>query len=305
MRAYLLARLAQTALVVFLSLTAVFGLVRLTGDPVLLFMPTDIQAKDVEEFRQRLGFNDPVAVQYARFLGHAVRGDFGESLRYRRGALGLVLERLPATLLLAATAVVLTIVLAVPLGVVTAVRRGTLVDQVGTLLTVLGQAVPGFWLGLMMIFVFSVHLRWLPTGGTGGLANLVMPSVVLAAFFAARIARLTRSTVLDALGEEYVLTARAKGLGAARVIGKHALRNAAIPVVTLAGLEVGQLLGGAVITETIFAWPGLGRLTVQALLNRDFPVVLAAVFVTSVTYTLINLIVDLAYGGLDPRVRVA
>jgi peptide/nickel transport system permease protein len=201
--------------------------------------------------------------------------------------------------------VALTLVVAVPLGVVSAMRRDTLVDHAGTLVTVLGQAVPGFWLGLMLIYVFSVQLRWLPTGGTGGLANLVMPSLVLAAFFAARIARLTRSTVIDTLGEDYVLTARAKGLGSARVIGKHALRNAAIPVVTLAGLEIGQLLGGAVITETIFAWPGLGRLTVQALLNRDFPVVLAAVFVTSVTYTLINLVVDLAYGWLDPRVRLA
>ena len=304
MRAYVLSRLGQTALVVFLSLTAVFGLVRLSGDPVLLFMPTDIQAKDVDEFRQRLGFNDPLAVQYARFLGGAVRGDFGESLRYRRDALGLVLERLPATLLLAATAVVLTLLIAIPLGVVSAVRRDTFVDHVGALATVLGQAVPGFWLGLMLIYLFAVQLRWLPTGGTGGLAHLVMPTTVLAAFFAARIARLTRSTVLEALGEDYVLTARAKGLAASRVIGKHALRNAAIPVVTLAGLEIGQLLGGAVITETIFAWPGLGRLTVQALLNRDFPVVLAAVFVTSLTYTLINLAVDLAYGWLDPRVRV-
>jgi peptide/nickel transport system permease protein len=305
MRVYVLSRLAQAALVVFLSLTAVFGLVRLTGDPVLLFLPTDIQAKDVEEFRQRLGFNDPLAVQYGRFLGKAVRGDFGESLRYRRAALSLVLERLPATLLLAAVAVGLTLVVAVPLGVISAVRRGTLVDHLGTLAAVLGQAVPGFWLGLMLIYLFSVQLRWLPTGGTGGLAHLVMPSLVLTAFFAARIARLTRSTVLDALGEDYVLTARAKGLAATRVIGKHALRNAAIPVITLAGLEIGQLLGGAVIAETIFAWPGLGRLTVQALLNRDFPVVLAAVFVTSVTYTLINLLVDLTYGWVDPRVRVA
>src|SRR5438128_673027 len=224
MRAYVVSRLAQTALVVFLSLTAVFGLVRLSGDPVLLFMPTDIQAKDVDEFRQRLGFNDPLALQYARFLGGAVRGDFGQSLRYKQDALGLVLDRLPAT--------------------------------------------------------------------------------VLAAFFAARIARLTRSTVLEAIGEDYVLTARAKGLAASRVIGKHALRNAAIPVLTLAGLEIGQLLGGAVITETIFAWPGLGRLTVQALLNRDFPVVLAAVFVISATYTVINLLVDILYGWLDPRVRL-
>jgi len=303
-RAYVLSRLGQTALVVFLSLTAVFAMVRLSGDPVLLFMPMDIQAKDVNEFRQRLGFNDPLPVQYGRFLAGALRGDFGESLRYKQDALGLVLERLPATLLLAGASLLLTVGIALPLGVLSAVRRNSVLDHVGTVATVLGQATPGFWLGLMLIFVFSVKLRWLPTGGTGSLAHLAMPAVVLAAFFAARIARLTRSAVLDALGEDYVLTARAKGLGEGRVVGKHTLRNSAIPIVTLAGLEAGQLLGGAVITETIFAWPGLGRLTVQALLNRDFPVVLAAVFLVSVMYTLINLLVDLLYGWLDPRVRL-
>ncbi len=304
MRAYLLSRLAQTVLVVFLSLSAVFVMVRLSGDPVLLFMPMDIQAKDVNEFRERLGFNDPLPLQYARFVGGAARGDFGESLRYRRDALDLVLGRLPATLLLAATSWLLTMGVAVPLGVLSAVHRNTLLDHAGTVATVLGQATPGFWLGLMLIYVFSVKLRWLPTGGTGTPAHLVMPSIVLAAFFAARIARLTRSAVLDVLNEEYILTARAKGLGEARVIGKHTLRNSAIPIVTLAGLEAGQILGGAVITETIFAWPGLGRLTVQALLNRDFPIVIAAVFVISVTYTLINLAIDILYAWLDPRVRL-
>jgi peptide/nickel transport system permease protein len=304
MRAYIASRLAQTALVVFLSLSAVFAMTRLSGDPVLLFMPMDIQAKDVEEWRQRLGFNDPLAAQYARFMGGAVRGDFGESLRYRRDAFGLVLERLPATLQLAASALALTLVVAIPLGIVTAVRRDSWLDHLGTLATVLGQATPGFWLGLMLIYLFAVQLRWLPTGGTGGLAHLVMPSIVLAAFFAARVARLTRSAVLDILGEDYIRTARAKGLGEPGVVGKHTLRNSAIPIVTLVGLEAGQLIGGAVITETIFAWPGLGRLTVQALLNRDFPVVLAAVSVTSVVYTLLNLLVDLAYGWLDPRVRI-
>src|SRR5213594_2421226 len=286
MRAYALSRLAQTVLVVFLSLTAVFVLVRLSGDPVLLFMPMDIQTKDVNEFRERLGFNDPVPVQYVRFVAGAVRGDFGESLRYRRDALGLVLERLPATFLLAGTSLLLTMCVAVPLGVLSAVHRNTPLDHAGTVMTVLGQATPGFWLGLMLIFVFSVKLRWLPTGGTGSLAHLAMPSAVL-----------------DALGEDYVLTARAKGLGEGRVVGKHTLRNSAIPIVTLAGLEAGQLLGGAVVTETIFAWPGLGRLTVQALLNRDFPLVMAAVSFTSIVYTLMNLVVDLLYGWLDPRVR--
>ena len=180
----------------------------------------------------------------------------------------------------------------------TAVRRDTLVDHAGTLATVLGQATPGFWLGLMMIYLFAVQLRWLPTGGYGTLAQLIMPAVVLAAFYSARVARLTRSAMLEVLGEEYIKTARAKGLGEGRVIAKHTLRNAAIPIVTLAGLEAGQLLGGAVVTETIFAWPGLGRLTVQALLNRDFPVVMAAVSFTSVVYTLMNLV-------RRPRLRVA
>src|SRR5438034_7677340 len=278
-------------------------MVRLGGDPVLLFMPMDIQAKDVNEFRQRLGFNDPLPVQYARFVGGALRGDFGESLRYRRDAMGLVLERFPATLLLAGASLLLTLAVAVPLGVLSAVRRDGFLDHVGTISAVLGQATPGFWLGLMLIYLFSVQLRWLPTGGIGSAAHLVMPSIVLAAFYSARITRLTRSAVLEALGEDYVLTARAKGLAERRVVGKHALRNSAIPIVTLAGLEAGQLPGGAVVTATIFAWQGLGRLTVQALLNRDFPLVMAAVSFTSIVYTLMNLVVDLLYGWLDPRVR--
>jgi peptide/nickel transport system permease protein len=303
MRAYFISRLGQTLLVVFLSLTAVFFLARLGGDPVLLFLPMDIQAKDLNEFRQRLGFNDPLPVQYARFMSGAVRGDFGESLRYKQDALGLVLERMPATLRLGGAALLLTFCLAIPVGVVSAMKRGSVWDYLGMGGAVLGQAIPGFWLGLMLIYLFSVRLGWLPTGGTGGPLHYVMPVLVLGAFYAARMARLTRSSVLDTLGEDYILTARAKGLAELVVVGKHTLKNAAIPIVTLAGLETGQLLGGAVITETIFAWPGVGRLTVQALLNRDFPLVLAAVFVASLTYTLINLVVDLLYGWIDPRTR--
>ena len=301
MRAFVVSRVAQTLLVVFLALTAVFFLARLGGDPVLLFLPMDIQAKDVNEFRQRLGFNDPLPVQYGRFMAGAVRGDFGESLRYKQDALGLVLERLPATFRLGGLALLLTFCLAIPVGVISAMRRGSVWDYLGMGGTVLGQAIPGFWLGLMLIYLFSVRLGWLPTGGTGGLAHYVMPVLVLASFYAARIARLTRSSVLDVLGEDFILTARAKGLAELVVVAKHTLKNAAIPIVTLAGLETGQLLGGAVITETIFAWPGVGRLTVQALLNRDFPVVLAAVFVISLTYTLINFLVDVIYGWIDPR----
>ena len=301
MRAFVLSRLAQTVLVVFLALTAVFFLARLGGDPVLLFLPMDIQAKDVNEFRERLGFNDPLPVQYGRFMAGAVRGDFCESLRDKQDALHLVLERLPATFRLCGLALLLTFCLAIPVGVISAMRRGSVWDYVGMGATVLGQAIPGFWLGLMLIYLFSVRLGWLPTGGTGGLAHYVMPVLVLASFYAARIARLTRSSVLDVLGEDFILTARAKGLAELLVVAKHTLKNAAIPIVTLAGLETGQLLGGAVITETIFAWPGVGRLTVQALLNRDFPVVLAAVFVISLPYTLINFLVDVIYGWIDPR----
>jgi ABC-type dipeptide/oligopeptide/nickel transport system permease component len=303
-RAYLLSRLGQTVLVVFLSLTAVFFLMRLGGDPVLLFLPMDIQAKDLDEFRERLGFNDPIAVQYGRFVARAVRGDFGESLRYKQDALGLVLERLPATLQLALAALSLTFLVAVPVGVLSAVRRGSLVDFVGMGVAVLGQAVPGFWLGLMLIYLFSVRLGWLPTGGTGSALHFIMPCVVLASFYAARMARLTRSSVLDTLNEEFVLTARAKGLAERIVIAKHALKNSAIPIVTLAGLDTGQLLGGAVITETIFAWPGVGRLSVQAIANRDYPVVQAAVFLLATTFVVVNLLVDVIYTYLDPRIRL-
>jgi peptide/nickel transport system permease protein len=210
-RAYLLSRLGQTALVIFLALTAVFFLVRLGGDPVILFLPMDIQAKDINEFRQRLGFNDPLITQYGRFIGGAARGNFGESLRYKQDALRLVLERLPATLALAGAALVLTACLAIPAGVLSAVRRGSLWDYVGMTGAVLGQAIPGFWLGLMLIYLFSVRLGWLPTGGTGGITHFIMPCIVLASFYAARMARLTRSSVLETLREEYVLTARAKG----------------------------------------------------------------------------------------------
>jgi ABC-type dipeptide/oligopeptide/nickel transport system permease component len=245
MRAYIVSRLGQTALVLFLSLTAVFAMSRLSGDPVLLFMPMDIQTKDVNEFRQRLGFNDPLPVQYARFVAGAARGDFGESLRYRQDAMGLVLARLPATLLLAGTSMLLTFAIAVPLGVLTAVRRDGFLDHVGH---GLHRAGPGH-AGLLARPDADLRVLRPAAGGCRRAASavvehLVMPSIVLAAFYSARIARLTRSAMLDALGEEYVLTARAKGLGEGRVIGKHTLRNSAIPIVTLAGLEADRCWAG-------------------------------------------------------------
>ncbi len=298
-------RLLQAAVVVFLALTAVFSLQFLAGDPVKLFLPTDTTTKQIEEFRELLGLNDPWPVQYARFMRGALRGDFGNSLRQGEPALRLVLERFPATLSLSGVAMLLSLVIAIPVGVISAARRNSWFDHLGIGATVLGQAIPGFWLGLMLIYVFAVWLNILPTSGRGTWLHYIMPSITLAAFVAARFARLTRSMMLDVLGQDYIRTARAKGLAPPRVLYKHALKNASLPIVTLLALQLGQLLGGAVITETIFAWPGVGRFLVQALLNRDFPVVLVGVFLTAVLYSLLNLLADMAYAWLNPRIRYA
>jgi peptide/nickel transport system permease protein len=303
MAQFIARRLLEAAVVVFLALTAVFCLQYLAGDPVKLFLPTDTTPKQIEEFRDRLGFNDPWLVQYARFLRGAARGDFGESLRQNESALGLVLQRFPATLSLSGVAMFIALAAAIPVGVVSAARRNSWFDHLGIGTTVLGQAIPSFWLGLMLIYVFAVWLRWLPTSGRGSWLHFILPSVTLAAFVAARFARLTRSMMLDVLSQDYIRTARAKGLAPSRVLYKHALKNASLPIVTLLALQLGQLLGGAVITETIFAWPGVGRFLVQALLNRDFPVVLVGVFLTAVLYSILNLTADLAYAWLNPRIR--
>ncbi len=303
MSRYLVARGVQAVVAIFFALTAVFFLVRITGDPVILFLPLDVQPKDIAQFRHLLGFDQPLGVQYLAFLDRAVRGDFGASLRYRTPALPLVLDRFPATFELAAVSLALVAAVAVPIGILSAARRGSALDTLGIALTALGQAVPGFWLGLMLIWIFGVWLRWLPVGGFGDWRHFVLPAVTLAAFYAAQIARVTRSAVLDALGQDYVRTARAKGLREAGVLVRHVLKNAAVPVVTVFGLNAGQLLGGAVVTETIFAWPGLGAYTLNALSGRDFPVVMVGVFVTSVIYVTMNFFVDLSYLWLNPQVR--
>ena len=300
---YVVARMGQAVVAIFLALTAVFFLVRVTGDPVILFLPLDVQLKDIAQFRHLLGFDRPLWVQYMAFLGEAVRGDFGASLRYRAPALPLVLHRFPATVELAAVSLALVAAVAVPIGVISASRRGSAVDTLGIAVTALGQAVPGFWLGLMLIWIFGVWLRWFPVSGFGDWRHFVLPAVTLAAFYAAQIARVTRSAVLDALGQDYVRTARAKGLREPQVLVRHVLKNAAIPVVTVFGLNAGQLLGGAVVTETIFAWPGLGGYILNALLGRDFPVVMVGVFFTSLIYVTMNFLVDLSYLWLNPQVR--
>ena len=304
MRTYLTGRLLQSLLVLFGVSFVVFFILHLTGDPALVLLPPDASAEDVQRFREAMGFNDPFFVQYARFLSGALRGDFGQSVRHGEPAFNLVVERMPATFELAGAALGVALVLAIPAGIISAVRRNTMLDYVSTIVALLGQSMPTFWLGIMLILVFSVQFNLLPSSGRGGLAHLILPAITLGLFTTARITRLTRSGMLEALNQDYIRTARAKGVGGPPVIWKHALKNAAIPIVTIVGIELGTLLGGSVITETIFAWPGVGRLSVQAIYNRDYPVVQAAVFLLSSTFVLVNLVVDMLYTYLDPRIRL-
>ena len=303
MKSYLLRRLWQSLLVIFGVSVVVFLILHLTGDPAALMLPPDATAEDIAKFRHDMGFDDPVAVQYVRFLKGAVRGDFGQSIRHGEPAMGLVVERLPATFELAGAGLVIALALAIPAGIVSAVRRNTSIDYISTVVALLGQAMPTFWLGIMLILVFSVRLNWLPSSGRGDVEHLILPAITLGLFTTARITRLTRSGMLEVLGQDYIRTARAKGLGEPPVVWKHALKNASIPIVTIVGIELGTLLGGAVITETIFAWPGVGRLSVQAIFNRDYPVVQSAVFLLASTFVIVNFLVDVVYTYLDPRIR--
>ncbi len=281
----------------------VFALVHLSGDPVLLMVSPDAPPDVVATTRQALGFDRPLYEQFARYLGHAAHGDLGISLRMNRPVTSLILERLPATLQLTLAALVIAVLVAIPAGIVSAVKRGTVVDRLAMAGAVAGQAVPIFWLALLLIALFGVRLRWLPVYGSGSLAHFVLPAVSLSTIIMGRLARLVRSSMLEVLGQDYVRTARAKGLGEPRVLAVHALKNASIPIVTLLGLQFAQLLGGAVVTETIFAWPGIGRLVVEAIFNRDFPVVQGVVLVVSLIFVAVNVLVDLSYAVLDPRIR--
>lgn len=305
MHVWLLKRLGYSLVTLLAISLIVFSLVRLTGDPVLLFLPPDAPTEEVERLRQQLGFNDPLAVQYGRFLRSAMVGDVGFSLKHQEPALRVVIERLPATLELATASMLLTLAIALPAGIVSAVRRNSWFDRAVMAAVVFGQSMPTYWIGIMLILLVSVWAQLLPPFGRGTLAHLVMPSVTLALFFTARIARLTRSGMLNVLRTDYVRTARAKGLGTPMVVLKHALRNAALPIVTIIGIEFGTLLGGTVITETVFAWPGLGRLAVDAIFARDYPVVQTIVLLVSAIFVSINCIVDLLYHWIDPRVELA
>jgi peptide/nickel transport system permease protein len=303
---YLVWRSLHSLLLLWLVTVVVFGLLHLTpGDPASLMLGEQATPEQIRDLRRSLGLDEPLLTQYTRFLGHAVRGDFGMSIRAQRPALEVVLERLPATLLLAAGAFTFALALGLPIGVLSAAKRLSLWDHGSMALALMGQSMPVFWLGLMLIIVFSVHLRWLPVSGAGGPLHLVLPAITLGTFLIGLIIRLTRSSMLEVLGQDYVRTARAKGLGERAVIIRHALRNALIPVVTLLGLQLGILLGGAVITETVFAWPGVGMVTVTAIHQRDYPVVQCAVLVSAVLVVSINWAVDVLYHVLDPRIRGA
>jgi peptide/nickel transport system permease protein len=305
MHVWLSKRIAYSLLTLLAISLIVFSLVRLTGDPVLLFLPPDAPTEEVERLRQQLGFNDPLPVQYARFLRSALGGDLGFSLKHQEPALRVVIHRLPATLELATASMLLTLAIALPAGIVSAVRRNSWFDRLVMGGVVVGQSMPTYWIGIMLILVVSVRAQLLPPFGRGSVAHLVMPSATLALFFTARIARLTRSGMLNVLGTDYVRTARAKGLATRVVVLKHAFRNAALPIVTIIGIEFGTLLGGTVITETVFAWPGLGRLAVDAISARDYPVVQTVVLLVSAIFVSINLVVDVLYHWIDPRIELA
>src|SRR5499425_1330196 len=300
MRTYVLRRVAQSAL----TLLGVSVLLRvLPGDPARMLLPDGAPESAVAELNRQLGLREPLIVQYGLFLGSVARGDFGQSFQYRAPALRVVLERLPATVQLTLAAMLITVAAGVSLGIFTAVRRGTRYDVAGTIVAVLGQSLPNFWLGIMLILLFGVALRWLPTSGFAGWTSLVLPAVTLAAFPTALVARLTRSSMLEILNRDYIRTGRAKGLAERSVVFRHALRNAAIPVLTVIGLQIGALLGGAVITESIFAWPGMGKLIVDAIFFRDFPVVQTVLILSATVFVVINLAVAPLYTVIDPRIR--
>lgn len=301
---YLLRRLVYGGLVVVGVVTLVFIIMRvIPGDPVALMLGSVASEETVRELSEKMGLTQPIVTQFRTFLSHALRGDFGESLFYREPALRLFLQRLPATAILALAAFVLSIVPAVLAGVIAGLRAGGFVDRVVSVVSLVAQSLPNYWVGLMLILVFARTLRLLPSSGYGGFSHLVLPAVTLAVPLVAVTARLVRSGILDILPLDFVRTARAKGLSERVVILKHVMKNLLIPVVTILGLQLGHLLGGAFIVETVFAWPGVGRLVIEAIQFRDYPVVGVCVMMTALVFVVVNILTDLAYAYLDPRIR--
>ena len=300
---FLLGRVVDGLVAIIGVVTIVFVVSRLLGDPTVLLLPVGATTEQMAELRAALGLDRPIWAQYLSYLAGVAQGDFGQSFQFMRPALTVVLERMPATMALAFSALGVGIVLGAVAGSLAALYRGTVVEGVVMVFALLGQATPVFWLGLLLIMLFAVELGLLPTGGYDGPASLILPALTLGTFTTASIARLLRSGMLDVLRDDHVRTARAKGLMPGTVFLWHVARNSLIPVVTMTGILAGELLGGSVVTETVFSWPGVGRLIVQAMEAKDFPVVQAGVMVIATTFVLINLLVDLLYGVLDPRIR--
>lgn len=304
MRRFIAKRLLL-AIVTLLGVTLiVFVATRLTGDPALLIAPSDATDEEIQAIREDLGLDKPIPVQYLIFLRDAFQGDFGESLRYDQPAMTLALKRFPATLELAAWAFALGLILGVPLGILSATRPGTVRERLGSSFALLGLSVPGFWLAVILMLVFSVKLGWFPTSGREELASRVLPVIAVGWVSLAQIMRVTRSSMLEVLGSDYVKMARIKGLRERLVIWKHALRNALIPVLGMAGFMFAMLIGGAALVESVFRWPGIGSLLIDGVFARDFPLVQAGVILVAATVILVNLLVDLAYGIIDPRIRL-
>jgi peptide/nickel transport system permease protein len=302
---YLIRRLLLTIPVLVGVATLVFALIHfIPGDPAQAMLGEGASPADVAQLRERLGLDRPLIAQYGSFLRDVLRGDLGVSLRNDQPVTQQILERMPATAELALASMAVAVLIAVPLGIIAAVWRGTFADYTAMTLSLVGISVPNFWLGPLLAIIFAVELGWLPVGGRGTLAHLILPAVTLGAALAAILARMTRASLLEELREPYVLAARAKGVSRARAVLHHALRNSLIPIVTILGLQFGVVLTGAVITETIFAWPGIGRLLIQSISFRDYPLVQGCVLLIAVTYVGVNLITDLTYGFLDPRIRV-
>lgn len=305
MLGYAAERLIQAIIAIFGVLTIVFVVMHLSGDPTLLLVPQDASAEMIAELRHQLGFDRPIWVQYLAYLGDLAHFDFGTSVVQHAPAAGIVAARIPYTVMLAAGALVVAIGAGIPAGILMATRRGGILERCLTAIVVTGQSVPTFLSGILLIFVFGVILRWLPTSGSGDFASLIMPSVALGALSMSTFARMTRIAIVDELGKDYVRAGRARGLSFGSVVTRHVLRNAAIPVVTIAALEIGNLLAGAVIIETVFAWPGIGQLAIQSIESRDFLVVQLIVLLISIVYVLTSVLSDFAYALIDPRIRLA
>ena len=303
MTAFVIRRVLGAVWVLAGVAVVVFFIVHLTGDPASVMLPPEATQADIAAFRHAEGFDRPLWEQFLTFAAQALHGNFGDSLRHNTPALGLALERVPATLELGFAAMFIAVIIAIPAGVISALKPNTAFDFGARVFALLGQSGPTYWIGLMLILVFGVWLGWFPVSGIGGLSHLVLPALTLGLFSMAKLMRLTRGALLDILHSDFLRTAVAKGVGRWRLIGHHAMRNAWLPIITQIGVELGTVLSGALITETIFAWPGIGRLAIQAIYDRDFPIVEVVVLLAASIFVILNLIVDLAYAALDPRIR--